>query len=252
MHPQRTVVRFFIPAWADPSRRPRQADVRHRAIEHALGDADTWSRIRSQVSASGLVLTHETPESKAELLRLMPLLGDALSQEWGSCPISVQDEPVQVEITPDHLWAYRIQRWIAAKPTRQAADWSTENAYPAGEPREEWERATADKLHAALCREAEQWGITLPETPLLTVLDAGRPMPIPALRNGLHALARLGMLVGGHVRITGLLAAGKLARLGCGWLERSHVPRDIGAATVRRLSRRADAINDLIEGGLLP
>jgi hypothetical protein len=249
----RSVVRFFIPAWSDPTQRPGQADVRWQAITEGVGDQATWEQIRSHVSSRGLCLTNESPDSSDALHQLLSPLAGALAERYGGCSLSIQQEPVSIEITPDQLWAYRINRYVAAKPSSRDQLWKDEKAVPSGEPREDWEGETARRIHNGLCRELAAWGIDLAaddalgDEPLLTVLQAGRPMPMPGLRGGLHVLARLGMVVAGHARVDGLLAAGKLARLGFGWLERIPVPREIGAASARRLARRVpDTMGDVL------
>jgi len=236
----RTVVRFFIPAWVDPTKRPAQADVRWTAIAGGIGDEATWERVRSQVTAAGLVLGSAGPDDAPAVQALLPLLARSLAEQWGGCSISVQQEPFTAEATPERLWAYRINRSVVAKPGADQATWAMERAFPAGEPREAYEADAARRLTAALHREAATWGVDLPQDgPLLTVLDAGRPMVLPGLKGGQAVLARLGMLVAGHVRLDGLWSAGPLARLGFGWLERTHVPREIGASSARRLATRS-------------
>jgi len=235
----RTVVRFLIPAWAEPTARPAQAMVRWDAMAAGIGDEATWACVRSQVTASGLVLVSSGPDDGPALQALLPPMGRQLAERYGGCSISVQHEPVSAEVTPDRLWAYRINRYAASKPGKGDKAWKAEQEQPTGEPREAWEARTAERVTATLHREAAEWGIDLPaEGSLLTVIDAGRPMPIPGLKDGLMVMARLGMLVAGHVRLDGLWAGGSLARLGFGWLERTHVARELGAASARRLAAR--------------
>jgi hypothetical protein len=236
----RTVVRFLIPAWDDPAVRPHPAQPRRDAIAAGAGDAGLWARVRSRVTSQGLVLASAGPEDASAVGEVINGVGRLLAAKHKGCAITVQQEPVRVEVTPDSLWGYRISRLVAAKPEPNSKTWASERAIAAGEPPTAWEAAVAQRLTDALAREAAIWGIELPETagPLFTVLDAGRPMPVPGLPDDGMVLARLGLIIAAHARITGLLAAGKLARVGFGWLESVHLPKEIAPVSARRIASR--------------
>lgn len=238
--PHRTVVRFLVPAWDDPEARPHPAQPRREAIAAGIGDTALWERIRSQVSPKGLVLASAGPEDTSAVEAVMPGVGRLLAANHNGCAITIQQEPVSVEATPGALWGYRISRLVVAKPAPNSKTWADERAIAAGEPLAAWEASVAQRLTDALGREVSEWGIELPEAmgPLFTVIDAGRPMPVPGLPNDGMVLARLGVLVAAHVRVTGLVAAGKLARLGFGWLQPAHLPQEIPPASARRISSR--------------
>lgn len=238
--PCRTVVRFLVPAWADPAARPHPAQPRREAIAAGVGDAALWERIRSKVTSKGLVLASAGPDDTSAVEAVLPGVGRLLAAKHDGCAITIQREPVSVEATPDALWGYRISRLVVAKPEPHSKAWAEERALPAGEPPAVWEASVAQRLTDALGREVAEWGLELPEAmgPLFTVLDAGRPMPVPALPNDGMVLARLGVLVAAHVRIKGEVAAGKLARVGFGWLEPAYLPQDIPPASARRIASR--------------
>lgn len=236
----RTVVRFLVPAWDGLAARPHAAQPRREAIAAGIGDAALWERIRSKVTPKGLVLASAGPEDAPAVEAVLAGVGRLLAARHDGCAITIQREPVRVEATPDALWGYRISRLVVAKPEPNSPAWAEDRAIPAGEPPEAWETSVAQRLTNALGREAAEWGIELPEAmgSLVTVVDAGRTMPVPGLPNDGMVLARLGVLVAAHVRITGLLAAGKLARVGFGWLEPAYLPKEIPPASARRIASR--------------
>jgi hypothetical protein len=194
---------------------------RHHFISSALGTQSDWDRVAIIQSGTALSFLARQPEANDWIQAQSADLVRSVANKIGRvAPFEYQD--IEVSMRPDEsvaMWTYRIPKLVVAK---ERAAWDRLKSQALDDQAAEEIRARiARDLNAYLVR----WGAMDATAPAVqvTLVDAGRPMPITAItaeRSGhgrhISVLARLDVVFKTDWRIQGAIQVGMLPGLGFG------------------------------------